>query len=199
MLSHFSHVWFFATQWTIAHQAPLSMGFSRQEHWSELPFPPLGDLLNPATEFISPMSTFIGRQVLYQQCHLCNLYQSFISCGLLQDRRCSLESLLQWAKDNSAENAVAGSSQHSTLRAAGDRCPVQVAVDLLWSASSIYETPFPRMVFFGSSTVFDSIWNAVFSYSVKLNYGISTSFSSSSLATHPHRSIPSPLSILKYV
>ena len=33
--------------WTIAHQAPLSMEFSRQEYWSELPCPPLGDLPNP--------------------------------------------------------------------------------------------------------------------------------------------------------
>ena len=34
-----SHVWFFATPWTVAHQAPPSMGFSRQEYWSEFPFP----------------------------------------------------------------------------------------------------------------------------------------------------------------
>ena len=40
----------FETPWTVAHQAPLSMGFSRQEQprkWSELPFPPPGDLLDP--------------------------------------------------------------------------------------------------------------------------------------------------------
>ena len=34
MLSHFSLVWLFATSWTVGHQAPLSMGFSRQEYWS---------------------------------------------------------------------------------------------------------------------------------------------------------------------
>ena len=34
-----SHIWLFVTPWTVAHQAPLSMGFSRQEYWSELPFP----------------------------------------------------------------------------------------------------------------------------------------------------------------
>ena len=34
----------FETPWTVAHQAPLSMGFSRQEYWSGLPRPPLGDL-----------------------------------------------------------------------------------------------------------------------------------------------------------
>ena len=39
-----SHVLLFATPWTVAHQAPLSVGFSRQEYWSGLPFPPPGDL-----------------------------------------------------------------------------------------------------------------------------------------------------------
>ena len=39
-----SHVRLFATPWTIAHQAPLFMGFSKQEHWSRLPFPTPGDL-----------------------------------------------------------------------------------------------------------------------------------------------------------
>ena len=49
-----SHVQLFATPQTIAHQAPLSMEYSRQEHWSGLPFPPLGDLPNPGTELVSP-------------------------------------------------------------------------------------------------------------------------------------------------
>ena len=39
-----------ATPWTVAHQAPLSMGFSRQESWSGLPFPSLGDLPDPGIE-----------------------------------------------------------------------------------------------------------------------------------------------------
>ena len=39
VLSHFSCVWFVVTLWTVTHQAPLSMGFSRQEYWSRLPFP----------------------------------------------------------------------------------------------------------------------------------------------------------------
>ena len=39
LLSHFSHVWPCGTPWTAAHQAPPSLGFSRQEHWSGLPFP----------------------------------------------------------------------------------------------------------------------------------------------------------------
>ena len=47
MLSHFSHVPLFVTLWTLACQAPLSMGFSRQEYWSGLPCPPPGHLPNP--------------------------------------------------------------------------------------------------------------------------------------------------------
>ena len=45
-----SHVWLFETSWTIAHQAPLSMGFPRQESWSGLPFPSPEDLPDPGTE-----------------------------------------------------------------------------------------------------------------------------------------------------
>ena len=49
-----SHAQLFATPWTVAHQAPLSMGFSKQEYWSGLPFPPPGDLANPGIEPKSP-------------------------------------------------------------------------------------------------------------------------------------------------
>ena len=45
-----SHVQLSATPWTVAYQAPLSMEFSRQEYWSGLPFPSLGDLPNPGNE-----------------------------------------------------------------------------------------------------------------------------------------------------
>ena len=54
LLSCFSHVRIFATLWTIAHQAPLSMGFSRQEYWSGLPFPSPGELPDPGIEPRSP-------------------------------------------------------------------------------------------------------------------------------------------------
>ena len=50
VLRHFSRVWLFATPWTVALQAPLSMGFSRQEYWSGLPCPLPGDLPNPGIE-----------------------------------------------------------------------------------------------------------------------------------------------------
>ena len=53
MLTHFSRVQLFSTPWTIARQAPLSMGFSKQEYWSGLPCPPPGDIPDPG---IKPMS-----------------------------------------------------------------------------------------------------------------------------------------------
>ena len=55
MFSCFSHVQLFATPQTVAHHTPLSMGFSRQEYWSELPFLSPGDPPNPGTELKSPV------------------------------------------------------------------------------------------------------------------------------------------------
>ena len=49
-----SHVRLFAAPWTVAYQASRSMGFSRQEYWSGLPFPSPGDLPNPGIEPRSP-------------------------------------------------------------------------------------------------------------------------------------------------
>ena len=53
MLSHFSCVQLFVTPWTVARQAPLSMGFFRQEYWCGLPCPSPGDATNPGTELMS--------------------------------------------------------------------------------------------------------------------------------------------------
>ena len=49
-----SRVQLFATPWTVTYQAPLSIGFSRQEYWSGLPFPSPGDLPDPGIEPGSP-------------------------------------------------------------------------------------------------------------------------------------------------
>ena len=56
VLSCFSCVQLFATPWTVAHQVPLSMGFSRQEYWSGLPFPPPEDLPDSGIELASPVA-----------------------------------------------------------------------------------------------------------------------------------------------
>ena len=53
LLSRFSRIRLCATPEMAAHQAPPSLGFSRQEHWSRLPFPTLGDLPNPGIKPVS--------------------------------------------------------------------------------------------------------------------------------------------------
>ena len=53
ILSRFSCIQLFATLWTVARQAPLFMGFSRQEYWSRLPCPPPGDFLHSGMECMS--------------------------------------------------------------------------------------------------------------------------------------------------
>ena len=65
LLSRFSHVRLCATPWTIAYQAPPSMGFSRQEYWNGLPFPSPEDLPDPGTEPSLPHC----RQTLYCLSH----------------------------------------------------------------------------------------------------------------------------------
>ena len=60
MLSRFNHVQLLATQWTVGRQAPLSMGFSRQEYWSGLPFPAPGDLPNQGIKLLSLTSPWLA-------------------------------------------------------------------------------------------------------------------------------------------
>ena len=64
LLSRFSHVQLFETPWIVARQAPLSMGFSKQEYWSGLSCPPPGALLNPRIESASPVSSALQMDFL---------------------------------------------------------------------------------------------------------------------------------------
>ena len=64
MLSRFSRVQLFVTQWTVACEAPLSMGFSRQGCWSGLPCPPSGDLLDLGMESTSLTSPALADRFL---------------------------------------------------------------------------------------------------------------------------------------
>ena len=59
-----SPVHLFATHWTVAHQAPLSMRFFRQEYWNGLPFPSPRDLPDPGTKLMSPVSPAL-QAILY--------------------------------------------------------------------------------------------------------------------------------------
>ena len=73
-----SPVQLFATPWTVAHEAPLSMGFSRQENWSGLPCSPPGDLPDPGIKPTSLMSSelagglFIFNATWEALCKYCN-------------------------------------------------------------------------------------------------------------------------------
>ena len=64
MLSDFSHVQLLAILWTVAHQAPLFLEISRQEYWSELPFPPSGILSDPGIKLAS-LTSLAKRKPLF--------------------------------------------------------------------------------------------------------------------------------------
>ena len=64
-----SHIWLFATPWTIAHQSSLSMGLSQQEYWGGLPFPPPGYLRNPRIEPGSPAAPALAGGFLHHLNH----------------------------------------------------------------------------------------------------------------------------------
>ena len=70
-----SCVQFFATPWTIAHKAPPSMRFSRQEYWSGLSFPSPGDFLDPGIEPTSPESPSLGGRFLTPEPQACCMCQ----------------------------------------------------------------------------------------------------------------------------
>ena len=59
-----SRIRLFEIPWTVAHQAPLSMGFSRQEYWSGLPFPSPGELPDPGIKSESPVSPALQMESL---------------------------------------------------------------------------------------------------------------------------------------
>ena len=96
MLSRFSRVLLFEILWTVAHQAPLSMGFSRQEYWSGLPFPS-GDLPNPGIKPLSPASPALAAGFLTpsatQESHL------YISIHIAQSR-----TRLKWLSSSSSSS-----------------------------------------------------------------------------------------------
>ena len=81
-----SHVWIFATPWTIALQAPLSMKFSSQERWSGLPLPTPGDFPPPPDGTHIFCVSCIGRQIIYHCASWEALYRwGAFSSGFFQD------------------------------------------------------------------------------------------------------------------
>ena len=71
MCSAACHLQLFVPLWTIVWQAPLFMGFSRQEYWIGLPCPPPGDLPNPGIKFLSPVSSALQADSLLLSCWGC--------------------------------------------------------------------------------------------------------------------------------
>ena len=73
----------FTIPWTEAHQAPLSMEFSRQEYWSGLPFPPPGDLLDPGIEPMFAVAAALAG----------GLFLSHLGSPLITDKTCYIQLL----------------------------------------------------------------------------------------------------------
>ena len=87
LLSRFSLVWLCATPEMAAHQAPPSLGFSRQEHWSELPFPSSKDLSHPGIELTPLYWQADSFQLSHQRSLSVYAANSFQSCPTLSDPR----------------------------------------------------------------------------------------------------------------
>ena len=87
-----SRVWLCETPWTEALQAPLSMGFSKQEYWSGLPCPPPGDLPKPRMESAFPVSPALQEDsfpLRHQGCH----GGSLLCASVLQTESCLFNTL----------------------------------------------------------------------------------------------------------
>ena len=97
-----SRVWLSATPWTVAHQAPLSMEFSRQEYWSRLPYPPPGDFPNPKMESTFPASPVLAGRFFTSELlgkpPFFNIH-SYVIRFLASDSRCIFE-VISKCKEN---------------------------------------------------------------------------------------------------
>ena len=105
VLSRLSHIWLFVTLWTVAHQAPLSMGFSRQEYCHGFSCPPPGYLPDPVTEqatlaFLALAGRFFTTSATWEAWDLIKL-KTFA-----QQRKLSKMKRLpsEWEKNNSRWN-----------------------------------------------------------------------------------------------
>ena len=133
MLSHFSCVWLCMPLWTITCQVPLSMGFSRQEYWSELLFPPPGDLYNSGIEPMSLTSPALAGRFLTisttweSTIHFINLFTPFP-----HRYPCLRISLRVWIPDSISETLKQSQKSGTyTHFAVWERC-ILICFPLLW-------------------------------------------------------------------
>ena len=96
MLNCFSHVWLFATMWTVARQAPLSTGFSRQEYWSGLPCPPPGDFSNPGIEPVSPALQVDSLPLSHRGSPSVNITVIYFHANTKPVKQVTLQTWIQW-------------------------------------------------------------------------------------------------------
>ena len=99
ILSRFSHILVFATLRIVARQAPLSMGFSRQEYWSGLLYPSPGDLSNPGIEHASLMSPALTGSFFITgatwEAHMIQKVYSWVFLQLIQKLTCTQKSAFE--------------------------------------------------------------------------------------------------------
>ena len=119
VFSCFSCVWLFAIPWTIAYQASLSIGFSRQEYWSRLPCPPPGDLPNPGIKPTSPASPALQADSLplsyLGKPHNLFMEQLLLWCSLYRQGIESQRSQFTRSRSNK-EGSCRSQSQHETQK-----------------------------------------------------------------------------------
>ena len=95
-----SRVWLFVTLWIVACQVPLSMGFSRQEYWSGLPYPPSRELPDPGIEFVSLESPALQADSLPSE--------SSRSLGILEWVAYPFSRGSSWPRDKTEVSCIAG-------------------------------------------------------------------------------------------
>ena len=100
-----SHVWLFAALWTVAHQVPLSLGFSSQEYWSGLPFPSPGDLPDSGIE---PKSPALAGGIFTSDPFGFNLKRSIVTYKHL------LSTLESWIKEKKKKKTVTNNYWEAT-------------------------------------------------------------------------------------
>ena len=144
VLSHLSHVRLFVTLGTVVCQAPLSMGFSRQEYWSGLPCSPSGTLPNPGIESASFMSPTLASGFLFcfVLSYLASPYQWW-GVGLEKNgKRCTCKQMRQQTKKNSLMEESTKQMLHEQSRSwvlevtGGRRGGEQRREKTPWSSSS---------------------------------------------------------------
>ena len=128
VLNHFSTVWLFVTPWTVTHQAPLSMKFSRQEYWSGLPFP---------------------FPVFQKACTILNSHYKWINWWWILIHQWILQSVIhQWIRNSSINSWFSPSSQYVVMAVFGI---LTILIHVLWFAIAVLKSfAFQELTFINS-------------------------------------------------